>query len=179
VPHGWLNVARLVAVGALALGGCGRERAVERGLEAGALAEQARAVEALASSDVVVRRQAAKVLAGPQRLSDSAVLALGGALGDRDRWVREAAAIALRKQGPGAAPALGALIGALDDEDEYVRWRAAEALGRIGAAATPARAALARHAEDPDEVEVVKAASQTALTRIGAGTDGEPPPPGR
>lgn len=131
----------------------------------------------LASPDVVTRREAARAAGRRGGWEPPAVEALARALGDPDRWVREAAALALREQGPHAAPALEALRAALRDPDEYVRWRAVEALGRIGPAAAAAREELARHAADPDEVEVVRAASQRALERIG--TAASPAGPGR
>lgn len=123
--------------------------------------------QVLASTDVTVRRAAAKSLETRADLPENAVRVLGLALSDADRWVRESAAKALREQGPAAGSEVGRLVDALKDEDPYVRWRVAEALGRVGPGAVAARDALTRHADDPDEVEVVRAASLRALERIG------------
>jgi HEAT repeat protein len=174
-----LPVVLLAALAAGSGASCGRhdEEVLRARIEAER--EQERRVGELRHDDVVVRREAATALGRVKTLGATAVAALAGALSDRDRWVREAAALALREQGPGAAAAVEPLTRALDDEDEYVRWRAAEALGRVGPAAHAALDRLRRHAGDPHEVEVVRAASQVALERIGARPDGEPAAAGR
>src|SRR5262249_26281037 len=61
-----------------------------------------------------------------------------------DQSERRAAAYALGRAGPAAAPALDALTAALDDADDTVRYHAVHALGKLGKAAKPAIPALVK-----------------------------------
>jgi hypothetical protein len=87
------------------------------------------------------RAEAATALGNAGSPSPEDVEALAGALAnDRNKDVRKAAASALEKCGPSAAPAVSVLIDALKDED--LRDTAAGALGNIGSAAKDALPAL-------------------------------------
>lgn len=79
---------------------------------------------------------------------------------------RSAAAYALFRLGPAAAPALPQLIGALGDGDGDVRWWAAMALGRIGWQAQSALPALTQLLDDPDAE--IAAVAQESLRKIQA-----------
>ena len=83
-------------------------------------------------------------------------------LGDPDPDVRRAAAVSLRRLGPGAAPAVPALARALrDDPDEWVCDAAAKALSEVGAPAVPALIEALREADRPE----VRLASAVALSQ--------------
>jgi hypothetical protein len=87
------------------------------------------------------------------------------ALKDEDEDVREAAAGALGKIGPGAEKAVPALIQALKDEDRWVREAAAGALGKIGPGAEKAVPALIQALKD--YYEELREAAAGALGKIG------------
>jgi HEAT repeat protein len=80
--------------------------------------------------------------------------------------VRQQAALALGKIGPGAAEAVSALTAALDDSEWSVRRQAALALGDIGAASCPALPALERL--EHDRSGLVSQAARAARDRIAA-----------
>lgn len=77
---------------------------------------------------------------------------------------RVAAAYALSRLGPAAAPALTELTAALRDPDGDVRWWAAFAIGRIGRQALPAVPALTQLLNDQDEE--IGAVAQESLRKI-------------
>ena len=84
------------------------------------------------------------------------------ALSEADAGVREEAAEALGRLGPGAAAAVPALVRLFSDPDPYVQGRAAEALGRIGRDAVPA---LTKALGDRDQT--VRWCAAIALSRMG------------
>ena len=102
-------------------------------------------------------------------------------LSDGDLQVREAAALALRAMGKGAAGAIPDLCAALKDPAGTVRMTAALALGSIGDAATGAVPALALAFSLPDQnqltnedVQVLRSIAY-ALGEIGPGASGAVP----
>ena len=91
----------------------------------------ATAISQLQSSDVEVRRAAARTL-GEQTDSDARVVAaVTKAVGDSDKAVRWLAIDDLAKIGPPAASSVPAVIKALDDADAAVRLRAALVIQKI------------------------------------------------
>ena len=89
------------------------------------------AISQLQSSDVEVRRAAARAL-GEQAVRDArAVQAVTKAVADSDKEVRWLSIDDLAKIGPPAASSLPAVIKALDDADAAVRLRAALAIQKI------------------------------------------------
>ena len=84
------------------------------------------------------------------------------ALKATDPEVRAAAAVALGRLGPAAAPAAEPLVAAFTDADSYVRGAAAVALGQIGQAAVPT---LVRALADPNPE--TRWSAGIALGRIG------------
>jgi HEAT repeat protein len=162
-----LRALTLALALASALSACGEREPAPPPPAPLSAAEQARLIGELVAPEVTRRREAVAALAASPALEARSLAALGRLLEvDEDRWVREAAATALRDQGVQAGRQVPQLISALKDEDEVVRWRAAEALGRMGPMAIGALEALGRNAEDPSEVEVVRAASRRAIERI-------------
>jgi len=90
-----------------------------------------KAISQLQSSDVEVRRAAARAL-GEQAVRDArAVQAVTKAVADSDKEVRWLSIDDLAKIGPPAASSLPAVIKALDDADAAVRLRAALAIQKI------------------------------------------------
>jgi HEAT repeat protein len=108
-------------------------------------------VAAAGDADPLVRARVAfdvGLRLGGGALGDPAPLL--GLLGDRDAYVRSAAASSLRWTGPWARYSVPALIRALGDRDASVRVAAATALGSLGADAEPALPALREATEDKD-----------------------------
>lgn len=86
-------------------------------------------------ADTNDRSAAAEGLAG---IGHEAIPALSEALIDSDSLVRQEAAHALGRCGPGAIAAVTQLISVLNDPVEMVRYNATEALGNIGPPTIPA-----------------------------------------
>ena len=86
----------------------------------------------LGSSDVSLRREAARALGRVGPGASGAVSALVSALSDKDKFVRREAALALGKIGPSAREAAGALQKAAKDSEMLVAQAAQGALQAIG-----------------------------------------------
>src|SRR5437868_6550766 len=80
--------------------------------------------------------------AGPAAPAERPVSELIEALADSAPEPRRAAAEALLRLGPAAAPALHALLAALDDPDTLARAQTVVALGRLGSVAVEPLAAV-------------------------------------
>lgn len=141
----------------LALSGCGEGAPVPAPDPAGDL-------RALADANPRVRAKAAAGLAGVEEARVTA--ALVGALRDPDRWVREAAVLALAPRAPRQPSAVvPALVEALRDADDYVRYRAAKALAEVGPPASAALPRLEEMARD-DVTEIGGWWAREAIRRI-------------
>jgi HEAT repeat protein len=118
-------------------------------------------------ADVKGRRAAIDVLEAMGRQAASAAPALVGALSDRDRFVRWAAARALGKVRPANAElAVAPLARLLADPDGDLRLAAAAALGAYGPGARAALPALVDAARSPEPE--LRLAALRALESIGS-----------
>ena len=97
------------------------------------------------------------------RIGKPALPALSRALGDRDKWVRLAAARGFAKMGSAAKPAVPLLLRALQDKWEYVRSAAATTLGQLPSAARKTVPHLIRALNDSDS-----SVRQDAVGALGA-----------
>jgi len=123
--------------------------------------------ECVEDPDVEARRAAIDVLEALGRQAVSAAPALVGALGDRDRFVRWAAARALGKIRPANAEAVVAgLARLLGDTDSDLRLAAAAALSAYGPVARAALPALVAAAQAPEPE--LRLAALRALESIGS-----------
>ncbi len=92
----------------------------------------------LQSSEVQVRRDAARKLLLRRTSTPRAIAALIEALADRDPQVWSDALRALRELGPKAHAAVPVIVEALDHDRAQVRYRSADTLARIGPSSMPA-----------------------------------------
>ena len=129
-------------------------------------------IEALKAADVSVRLSATEALAAMRPSDKAAVPALIEALGDENRNVRRAVAIALGRIGLVAVPAL---IEALKDADTAIRLHAAFALGQMGPRAEAAVPALIDALKDADTQVSWRAVE--ALAAIGPQAEAAVPAP--
>lgn len=113
----------------------------------------------LKSEKAAERAASARILGEIGPAAKDAAPALGEALKDVDRDVRQNAAQSLGYIGPGAKVAAPALIAALQDKEWQVRKSAAFALGKIGSQEAEAPLKAARK----DKVKAVQDAAKAAL----------------
>ena len=106
--------------------------------------------DALLTGDVLLRTEAAKLLADIRRGSPEVLTALRAALDDTEPLVRIHAAKALWRIEGKAAAVLPELCEGLKDPDVFVRLEAVTVLGELGAAALPCIPEIVLLWEDPE-----------------------------
>ncbi|MEW4454912.1 HEAT repeat domain-containing protein [Bremerella sp. JC817] len=126
------------------------------------------AIQALGSSNVDERRQAAEACAKNTDLAQAAVIPLCRCCADEDEQVSEWANGALEELGPPAKEELPALIDLLTAAAPTAYW-AATLVGRLEEAGSPALPQLAAAINQPETPPEVRDRAIWAIGKIGSG----------